>query len=117
VHPRLARRLGSVVIGFPALEVIASSDQPLFVAGFCAEESCERARIVPDSFRSRPSKDRFQSVDSPGQIFVQSLRAGFCPPQFPQERWRRTPQFAIDRDDRGPSQAGVERARWPNSIG
>jgi hypothetical protein len=45
VHPLLARRLGSVAIRFRALEVIASSSQPLFVTRFCAEESCERTRL------------------------------------------------------------------------
>jgi hypothetical protein len=78
VHQLLARRLGSVIIGFRALEVIASSTNRLFVADFEPKNTAS----APGSCRTLPGqtppKDRFQSADSPGQIFVQSLHAGFA---------------------------------------
>jgi hypothetical protein len=79
VHPLLARRLGSVVIGFRALEVIASSSQPV-VRGEILRREILRARPARAGHFpvKTPPKDRFQPADSPGQIFVQSLHAGFA---------------------------------------
>ncbi len=64
---------------------------------------------APGSCRTLPGQDPAEGSISVGRFSRSDLRSvaprWLCPPQFPQERWRPTPRFAIDRDDRGPSQA------------